>query len=148
MPSARSNSVKGSFFSSADFSNIALPSQLKIHQEVLHLISSGETEAVIEMIKKLKVQEIVGIRGLNSLIDDILVESETPVDTVMWNPLYFAVYYQNYDLVKFLIKDLKINLGLSAPKANADSERDAVNNDRYPEDKIMLLLLAYDRRDP
>lgn len=148
MPSARSSSMKGSFFSSADFSNISLPSQLKIYQEVLHLIIAADTDGVIEMIKKLKVREIAGIRGLNLLIDDIRVESESPVDTVMWNPLYFAVYYQNYDLVRFLLKDLKINLGLSAPKANADTERDAVNNDRYPEDKIMLLLLAYDRRNP
>ena len=66
----------------------------------------------------------------------------------MWNPLFFAVYYQNYDLVKFFLKEMKINIGLTAPKPNAESERDAVSNDRYPEDKILLLLLAYDRRNP
>ena len=100
------------------------------------------------MIKKMRVKEIVGIRGLNLLIDDIKVKNECPLETVMWNPLFFAVYYQNYDLVKFFIKDMKINIGLTAPKSNAESERDAVNNDRYPEDKILLLLLAYDRRNP
>jgi hypothetical protein len=148
MPSARSSSMKGSFFTNVDLSNISLPSQLRIYQEVLTLITIGDTEGVIEMIKKLKIQEIVAIRGLNLLIEDIQVESECPVDTVMWNPLYFSVYYQNYDLVKFLIKDMRINIGISTPKSNADNERDAVNNDRYPEDKIMLLLLAYDRRNP
>lgn len=66
----------------------------------------------------------------------------------MWNPLHFAVYYQNLDLLKFLIKDLKVNLGVTAPKANAESERDAVNNEKYLEDKIMLLMLAYDRHNP
>jgi hypothetical protein len=43
---------------------------------------------------------------------------------------------------------MRINLGLTAPKSNAESEKDPFNNDRYPDDKIMLLLLAYDRRNP
>lgn len=66
----------------------------------------------------------------------------------MWNPLHFAVYYQNLDLVKFLIKDLKINIGLTAPQADAESEQDAVNINKFHEDKIMPLLLAFDRKDP
>ena len=65
----------------------------------------------------------------------------------MWNPLHFAVYYQNIELVKFFITDLKVNIALTAPKSNADSEKDAVNTEKYPEDKIMLLLIAYDRRN-
>lgn len=99
------------------------------------------------MIQKMKIREIVEIRGLNLYIDDIRFESEA-IETLMWNPLHFAVYYSNYDLIKFFVKDMRINLGLTAPKANADSEKDAVNYDRYPEDKIMLLLLAYDRMNP
>ena len=66
---------------------------------------------------------------------------------MMWNPLHFAVYYQNFELVKFLISDMKVNISLSAPKANAESEKDAANTEKYPEDKIMILLLAYDRRN-
>lgn len=65
----------------------------------------------------------------------------------MWNPLHFAVYYQNMELVKFFITDLKVNIALTAPKSNADSEKDVVNTEKYPEDKIMLLLLALDRRN-
>lgn len=42
---------------------------------------------------------------------------------------------------------MKINIGLTAPKANAENERDAVNTEKYREDRIMLLLLAYDRRN-
>jgi hypothetical protein len=49
--------------------------------------------------------------------------------------------------MKFFITDLKVNIALTAPKSNADSEKDAVNTEKYPEDKIMLLLLAYDRRN-
>lgn len=36
---------------------------------------------------------------------------------------------------------------MTAPKANAESEKDAVNTEKYPEDKILILLLAYDRRN-
>jgi len=51
------------------------------------------------------------------------------------------------ELIKFLIKELKINLAMTAPKARAESERDASNSEKYTEDKIMILLLAYDRRN-
>ncbi len=47
-----------------------------------------------------------------------------------------------------MIKELKVNLAVTAPKAPAESEREAANNERYTEDKIMLLLLAYDRKNP
>lgn len=83
------------------------------------------------MIKKLKLREVVGVRGLSIQIDDIEFEKD-PVDTIMWNPLHFAVYYSNFDLVKFLIKDLRVNIGLTCPKAKADNERDQVNiADKY-----------------
>lgn len=108
---------------------------------------------MIAMLRSLSVKEVVGIRGLALEIDDIEVSSGAPeaeedsVGTVMWNPLQFAVYYSNPDLLKFMIKELKVNLAVTAPKAPADSEREAVNNERYTEDKIMLLLLAYDRKN-
>lgn len=98
------------------------------------------------MIKKLKLREIVCVRGLSLQINDIEYE-EDMIDTLMWNPLQFAVYHQNYDLVKYFISEMRVNVGLTGPKANADNEKDAVNTEKYPEDKIMLLLLAYDRRD-
>ena len=98
------------------------------------------------MIQNLGIKEVVSIRGLSLQIEDIEFERDV-VDTVMWNPLHFAVYYQNIDLVKYILKTLKVNLGMTAPKANAESERDVINNDKYPEDKIMLLLLAYDRKN-
>ena len=98
------------------------------------------------------VKEVVSIRGLNLQIDDIedsegAGNDEESVGTSMWDPLHFAVYYQNIELLKFLIKELKVNLAMTAPKAPAESERDASNNEKYTEDKIMILLLAYDRRN-
>jgi len=144
--SARS-SVRGSFLANVDYQNIALPSQLKNYQEILTLICKHETEAVKEMMRKLSITEVVGIRGLNMEINDIGFENG-PVETLMWNPLHFAVYFQNLELVQYMVKDMRINLGLTAPKSNAESEKDPVNTDRYPEDKLLTLLLAYDRKDP
>lgn len=43
---------------------------------------------------------------------------------------------------------MRVNFALTAPKAPADFERDPVNHDKYTEDKIMLTLLAYDRKNP
>jgi len=37
-------------------------------------------------------------------------------------------------------------LAVSAPKCNAESEQDPTNSVNFPEDKILLLLLACDRR--
>ncbi|CDW84307.1 UNKNOWN [Stylonychia lemnae] len=144
-PSARS-SAKGSFYSNMDFSHINLPVQLKTYHEILQMIVKGETSKVIELIQEQKFNEIVGIRGLNLTIEDIEFENGQ-VETIMWNPLHFAIYYQNFELVQYFIKDLKINMGVTGPKSKADLEKDAFNIDRYPEDKIMSLLLAYDRRD-
>jgi hypothetical protein len=132
---------------------IPLPSELKAHHEILMLISSGETQAVMAMLRSLNVNQVVGIRGLNLEIDDIeesdgVIEDNQAVGTLMWNPLHFAVYNRNLELVKFLIKEMKVNLAVTAPKAPAESERDPVNNEKYTEDKIILLLLAYDRKHP
>ena len=51
-------------------------------------------------------------------------------------------------MVKLLLRDMRVNLGFTLPKTNADNERDIVNNEKYPEDKIMVLTMAYEARDP
>lgn len=145
--SARS-SVRGSFLANLDYQSIAVPSQLKIHQEILQLICQHETEAVKEMFKKLGLREVVGIRGLNLVLEEGIMGENGPVETLMWNPLHFAVYFQNQELVAYMVKEMKINLGLTGQKHNAESEKEAVNTDRYKEDKLLSLLLAYDRKDP
>jgi hypothetical protein len=136
-----------------DIPGIPLPSVLKTNHEVLMLIVGGETQSAIALLKSMQVTEVVGIRGLNLQIDDIedtegAEGGEESVGTLMWNPLHFAVYYQDMELLRFLIKEMKVNLALTAQKAPAESERDPANNEKYTEDKIMLPLLAYDRRNP
>lgn len=149
--SRRNSLANGS--AAAEYAGIPLPSELKVHHEILMLIMSGDTQSVKAMILSIGARQVVGIRGLNLQIDDIedsgaeANNEEEYTGTAMWNPLHFAVYYQNMELIKFLIKELKINLAMTAPKARAESERDASNSEKYTEDKIMILLLAYDRRN-
>lgn len=72
--------MRGSFYSNADIMGLPLPNQLKINQEILTLIVNGQTQAAIDMFKKLKCKEIVGIRGLSQQIDDLEFETDT-IDT-------------------------------------------------------------------
>lgn len=84
------------------------------------------------------------IRGVNLLISDFETEA---IETLMWNPLHFAVYYQHFELVKYFIQNCKVNVCLTAPKALAESEKDPTNSVNFPEDKILLLLIACNRRN-
>lgn len=54
---------------------------------------------------------------------------------------------QNEQLVETMVGEVQCNVGVTAPKNNADSEKDAINTERYKEDKILLLLLCLDRRN-
>ena len=56
------------------------------------LIINGDTQGVIEMLQKMRIREIVGVRGLSLTLDDIEFERDV-VDTIMWNPLHYAVYH-------------------------------------------------------
>ena len=40
-----------------------------------------------------------------------------------------------------------MNLSVTAPKAHGESERDPTNSVNFPEDKIMLLIMAYAKRN-
>jgi ankyrin repeat protein len=80
-------------------------------------------------------------------INDLSFEPD-PVETLMWNPLHFAVYYQHVELVKYFISLCKVNICVTGPKSLALSEKDPTNSVNFPEDKILLLQLAYDRRNP
>ena len=43
---------------------------------------------------------------------------------------------------------MKVNMALTAPRPPAENEREAVNNERYTEDKLMLVVMAYNKRNP
>jgi hypothetical protein len=96
----------------------------------------------------MNVKEVVGIRGLSLQLDEIEYDTDNGESTQMWNPLHFAVYYQNLDLLKYFIKEMKVNMALTAPRPPAENEREAVNNERYAEDKLMLVVMAYNKRNP
>lgn len=89
---------------------------------------------------------MVHIRGVNNLVSDLPYEEEE-IETSMWNPLHFAVYHQELPIVKYLISDLKVNISITAPKAASESEKDPTNSVNFPEDKFMLLLIAFAKRD-
>jgi hypothetical protein len=61
------------------------------------IMQSGETQAVVAMLRTMGLTEVVGVRGLALEIDDIEAskggDEDESVNTVMWNPLQFAVYY-------------------------------------------------------
>ena len=42
---------------------------------------------------------------------------------------------------------LKVYICVTAPKSLGESEKDPTNSVNFPEDKILLLLLAYDRKN-
>ena len=66
----------------------------------------------------------------------------------MWNPLHFAVYHQHLDIVKYFVHDLKVNIVITAPNSIAESEKDPTNSvKQFQEDKIILLLLAFTKRN-
>jgi hypothetical protein len=66
---------------------------------------------------------VVHIRGHNIIVPD---SDGSQIETLMWNPLHFAVYYGHLSIVKFIIS-LGINIGLSALKPPAESEKDPTN---------------------
>ena len=63
----------------------------------------------------------------------------------MWNPLHFAVYLDRLNFVKYIVS-MRVNLGLSLQKAPAESEMDPTNSVSFSEDKIMVLLIAVEKR--
>lgn len=65
----------------------------------------------------------------------------------MWNPIHFAVYNGNLNLLKFFIEEEKVNVGTALIKPIPESERDENNSNKFDEDKIHLLLIAYEKKD-
>ena len=65
----------------------------------------------------------------------------------MWNPVHFAVFFEHLNIVTFLLSEFKVNPTLTCPRANAESETDPTNSVNFPEDKILVLLLAVEKRN-
>ena len=93
-----------------------------------------------------KFTEVVHIRGVNHTLRDLPYDEEE-IQTVMWNPLHYAVYHKHLHIVKYLIEEVGVNVSITAPKAHSENEKDPTNSVNFPEDKIMLLLVAFAKRD-
>jgi hypothetical protein len=61
------------------------------------------------------------MRGNNRL--EIKIDHQK-IDTKMWNPLLFAVYYKQIELVRFLVEDIGMNTSycLKEPMFKSESE--------------------------
>lgn len=70
---------------------------------------------------------MVHIRGHNIVLEDLDLIDEEPIETLMWNPLHFAVYYNHLDIVKHIIS-MNVNIGLTSQKPGAESEKDPTNS--------------------
>jgi hypothetical protein len=80
-------------------------------------------------------------------IEPLPFEEEQEEGTSMWNPFHFAVYFKHLNLVKYFIEDMKVTLNMTLPKTHAESEKDPTNHVKFPEDKIMCLMIAYYNQD-
>ena len=107
----------------------------------------GDLESLRSKITENRITEIVHIRGVNNLIEDLPFADDEEIETAMWNPFHFAVYHKRLPIVEYFVRDLKIDVSITAPKAHGESEKDPTNSVNFPEDKIILLLMANANRD-
>lgn len=128
-------------------SQIPLPSKLSLHNDIINLVIAGDLDGVKKKLQQNNIKEIVHIRGANYFYEDLNWDEEDEVETNMWNPLHFAVYHQHVHIVKYFINTLKVNVSVTAPKAKAESEKDPTNSVNFKEDKILLLMLAFTKRN-
>ena len=70
-----------------------LPSRLRLYQEIIEDTIKGRLDGVIAKLKANGLEDdIVSVRGTSMVIKDLSFEPE-PIDTLMWNPLHYAVYF-------------------------------------------------------
>ena len=70
-------------------------------------------------------------------VDPTLMQAK---DTLMWNPLHFAVFQGHFDVIKYLENEIKIDIGLAGPKNLAINEGEQVNNqEAFIEDTVFIL---------
>ena len=127
---------------------IPLPSKLQLHHEIINLTIAGNLTRIKKIFQESKITEIVNIRGANFYYEDLNDDENEEMETHMWNPLHFAVYHQHLHIIKYFVQDLKVNIAITAPNAIAESEKDPTNSvKQFQEDKILLLLLAFTKRN-
>ena len=124
-----------------------LPQRLQLYKDIIHDVIHGDLAGLRQKLKANRITEVVHIRGVNNFVSDLTCYEEEEIETAMWNPLHFAVYHQHLPIVKYLVSELRVNISITAPKAHGESEKDPTNSVNFPEDKFMLLLIAFAKRD-
>jgi hypothetical protein len=70
-----------------------LPRRLRLYREVIDDVIKGNIDAVTEKLTANGLlDDIVNIRGTSLIVSNLCFEPE-PIDTLMWNPLHYAVYF-------------------------------------------------------
>lgn len=70
-----------------------LPAKLVLYKQIIEDVIRGDLESLRRKIEENEIREIVHIRGVNHLIEDLPMADEEEIETAMWNPLHFAVYH-------------------------------------------------------
>ena len=53
----------------------------------------GNLTKIQKNFEENKITEIVNIRGANYFYEDLHQDDDEEIETIMWNPLHFAVYH-------------------------------------------------------
>ena len=48
---------------------------------------------------------MINIRGFNTEISDLGFEDE-PIETLMWNPIHYAIYHGHINILKYLVEEV------------------------------------------
>lgn len=146
----------------ANKGGVPAPACVKVYHDVLQQAASlppspQNQQKLIKLFQKLvQPDTIVQIRGLSRMVEDFYdtdslrdlksqgreldPQLDVVKDTVMWNPLHYAVYQGHLEVVKFLKNEVKVNFGLTAPKHMAATEGEQVNDqEAFLEDVVMVL---------
>ena len=127
-----------------------MPNIIQWRRECIESVIEGDLARFKELLSdknsSLK-NSVVNIRGSNFVIEDLSIEGGDQIETLMWNPLHFATYYDHFHIIRYIIEDMKVNVGLTVRKHPAESEKDPTNSVSFPEDRIMVLLIALDKNN-
>lgn len=123
-----------------------MPTLLQWQRECIQAVCSGNLDSFKTLLANPcnKVPgSVVHIRGFSMQVSDI--GQDEVVDTLMWNPLHFAVYYNQLSIAKFILTEMQANFGLTVQKCKSEFEKEPTNISLFADDKIIVLTMALSR---
>ena len=82
---------------------------------MISAVIKGNLKTIEDIVESHELKEIAHIRGVCVDIGSLPFEDEDQVDTSMWNPLHFAVYYKHLKIVQYFIDKMKVNDAITLP---------------------------------